>query len=71
MFFPLTVRDFLERAETVFPDRVAMTQPRFLVRIEGGTLESLVAVDGRSLKFNGWTFNELDGFAAPFHVYRR
>lgn len=55
----------------IFPVRLASAQPRFLVRIDGGTLERVVSVDGRTLRFNDWTFTELDGFQAPFHVYGR
>jgi hypothetical protein len=55
----------------IFPQRLASAQPRFLVRIEGGTLEKIAQLDGRRLSLNGWVFDELDGFAAPFHVYRR
>jgi 4-amino-4-deoxy-L-arabinose transferase-like glycosyltransferase len=55
----------------IFPIRLAAAAPRFLVRIEGGTLERVASIEGRQLRFNGWTFSELDGFVAPFHVYRR
>ncbi len=55
----------------IFPLRLAMAQPKFLVRIEGGDLSKVAAVEGDQLQFNGWTFRELDGFAPPFHVYRR
>ncbi len=55
----------------IFPLRVAAAQPKYLVRIEGGTLERVASVDGRTLRFNEWTFNELDGFQPPFHVYKR
>ena len=31
----------------------------------------VAAVEGRTLRFNGWEFTEVDGFSPPFHVYRR
>ncbi len=55
----------------IFPQRLETAQPRYLVRIEGGGLGALAAIDGRTLRFNGWEFTELDGFVSPFHVYRR
>ncbi len=55
----------------IFPQRLQTAQPRYLVRIEGGGLEAVTARVGRTLAFNGWQFTELDGFTAPFHVYRR
>ncbi len=55
----------------IFPLRLAAAQPKFLVRIEGGDLAKVTAVQGDLLHFNGWTFRELRGFAAPFHVYQR
>ena len=55
----------------IFPLRVQTAQPRFAVRIDGGGLDAVAAVEGRTLRFNGWEFTELDGFAPPFHVYRR
>ena len=55
----------------IFPLRLETAQPRYLVRIEGGGLGALASIEGRTLRFNGWEFTELDGFGPPFHVYRR
>lgn len=55
----------------IFPRRLETAQPRYLVRIDGGGLGDVATVEGRMLRFNGWEFTELEGFTAPFHVYRR
>ena len=52
-------------------DRMTWAQPRTLVRIEGGGLDAAALISGKTLRFNGWEFTELDGFQPPFHVYRR
>ena len=55
----------------IFPQRLLAAQPRYLVRIERGGLDAVATINGRTLEFNGWHFTEVDGFAPPFHVYRR
>ena len=71
-FFSGLPEDNLARLRwPIYPQRLESAQPRYLVRIEGGRLEQLSPVDGQTLRFNGWTFTELEGFSPPFHVYRR
>ena len=38
-----------------------------------GTLVSgkRLRLDGSGARFGAWEFRELEGFSAPFHVYRR
>lgn len=55
----------------IFPVRLASAQPRYLVRIDGGGLGAIARVEGRTVQLGEWQFTELDGFAPPFHVYRR
>ncbi len=55
----------------IFPQAVETSQPRYLLRIEGGGLEAVSVVEGKKLRFNGWEFSEVEGFAPPFHLYRR
>ncbi|WP_205525469.1 ArnT family glycosyltransferase [Pyxidicoccus trucidator] len=49
------------------------TQPEVLVRFDQGSLvkDPGVKLEGRVLVLDGVTFEELDGFSAPLHVYRR
>lgn len=55
----------------IFPLRMAKAQPRYLVRIDGGRLGAIARTEGRAVRLGDWEFTELDGFAPPFHVYRR
>lgn len=58
-----------------FQERVREVAPRFVVRMDGGRLLEDPAfeldVERGKLRFGDWTFDEVPGFAAPFHVYRR
>ncbi|HSP81183.1 MAG TPA: hypothetical protein VLQ93_21870, partial [Myxococcaceae bacterium] len=48
-------------------------EPEYLVRFDGGGLEqdSGVRLEGRTLTLDGVAYEELEGFSAPLHVYRR
>ncbi|MHB8877661.1 MAG: ArnT family glycosyltransferase [Myxococcaceae bacterium] len=57
----------------IFPVRLADADPHFLVRIEGGTLAQRPDFEIGSTRVRlgeNW-FDEVPGFQAPFHVYRR
>ena len=56
-----------------FRERVGENQPRLLVRFDGGRLEkdAGVKLEGRVLTLDGLEYDELEGFEAPLHVYRR
>ena len=56
-----------------FRKRLQETQPEVLVRFDGGSLvkDASVKLEGRVLVLDGVTYEELDGFSAPLHVYRR
>ena len=57
----------------IFPDRLRSANPEFLIRIDGGKLSEnpdFELVDNRVRLGERW-FEELPGFAPPFHVYRR
>jgi 4-amino-4-deoxy-L-arabinose transferase-like glycosyltransferase len=49
------------------------TRPEYLVRFENGWLvkDAGVKLEGRSLTLDGVVYEELEGFSAPLHVYRR
>ena len=53
--------------------RVERARPGYVVRLDGGTLVSQEAVrlSGRTLELGGTPYDEVDGFSAPVHVYRR
>ncbi len=53
----------------MFERRVNGGDPRYLVRFEGGLLETSHQFEAST--FRGLRFNEISGFAAPFHVYQR
>jgi hypothetical protein len=56
-----------------FRERLRDAQPGVLVRFEQGSLvkDPGVKLEGRTLVLDGVTYEELDGFTAPLHVYRR
>jgi hypothetical protein len=56
-----------------FRKRLQETQPELLVRFDGGSLvkDASVKLEDRVLVLDGVTYEELDGFSAPLHVYRR
>lgn len=57
----------------IFPERLRSANPDFLVRIDGGKLAEnpdFEVIDNRVRLGERW-FEELPGFAPPFHVYRR
>jgi 4-amino-4-deoxy-L-arabinose transferase-like glycosyltransferase len=57
----------------IFHERLRSANPEFLVRIDGGKLTQnpdFEVVDNRVRLGERW-FEELPGFAPPFHVYRR
>ncbi len=73
-FFSGLPEERLARARwETFRQRLSEVQPEVLVRFDGGTLEkdAGVTLDGRSLVLDGVAYQELDGFTAPLHVYRR
>jgi 4-amino-4-deoxy-L-arabinose transferase-like glycosyltransferase len=53
--------------------RVERERPDYLVRLDGGSLvrQEGVTLSGRTLQLAGASYDELDGFSAPVHVYRR
>jgi 4-amino-4-deoxy-L-arabinose transferase-like glycosyltransferase len=56
-----------------FHERLAQLRPGYLVRFDEGTLvrEPGVKLEGRTLTVGGLTYEEVEGFAPPVHVYRR
>jgi 4-amino-4-deoxy-L-arabinose transferase-like glycosyltransferase len=56
-----------------FRERLADANPTVLVRFENGNLvkDPGVKLEGRTLTVDGLVFDEVDGFTAPVHVYRR
>ncbi|WP_426754288.1 ArnT family glycosyltransferase [Myxococcus sp. Y35] len=56
-----------------FRQRMREAQPEVLVRFDGGALakDAGVKLEGRSLVLDGVAYQELEGFSAPLHVYRR
>ena len=61
MFYPLTVRDFLDRAETVYPDRVGIVdEPDQPAPRLGDLTYRQVAANARA-QAAGWT-----GSASPW-----
>ncbi|HLL03753.1 MAG TPA: glycosyltransferase family 39 protein [Myxococcaceae bacterium] len=56
-----------------FRERFEQVRPEYLVRFDEGTLmrEPGVKLEGRTLTVGGATYEELEGFDAPVHVYRR
>jgi hypothetical protein len=56
-----------------FQQRVETQRPEFLVRFEEGTLtrQPWVKLEGRTLSVGEVSYEEVDGFSAPVHVYRR
>lgn len=56
-----------------FRERFEMKRPEFLVRFEQGALirEPWVKLEGRVLTLGDVTYEEIDGFLPPVHVYRR
>ncbi len=56
-----------------FRKRLEEARPEVLVRFEGGSLvkDAGVKLEGRTLALDGVAYDELDGFTAPLHVYRR
>lgn len=56
-----------------FPKLLASAQPGYLVRFDGGGIEhdSSYRAELGGIAFRDQSFEELPGFAAPFHVYRR
>ncbi|WP_224248118.1 ArnT family glycosyltransferase [Hyalangium gracile] len=55
-----------------FRQRVETERPEYLVRFEQGALarEPWVKLEGRTLRLGDVTYEEVDGFSAPVHVYR-
>jgi hypothetical protein len=53
--------------------RVERERPGYVVRFDRGSLanQATVRLSGRTLELGGTPYDELDGFAAPVHVYRR
>jgi hypothetical protein len=53
--------------------RVERERPDYVIRFERGSLVSQGAarLAGRALEVAGRSYEELDGFSAPVHVYRR
>lgn len=53
--------------------RVERERPGYVVRLDGGSLlqQEAVRLSGRTLMLDGTAYDELDGFSAPVHVYRR
>lgn len=56
-----------------FEKRLTEVDPVWLVRVEGGELEKRgdVKIDGASLRLGHRLYDEVPGFAKPYHVYRR
>jgi 4-amino-4-deoxy-L-arabinose transferase-like glycosyltransferase len=56
-----------------FRKHLREASPGYLVRFDGGSLEkdAGVKLEGRTLTLDGVAYEELDGFSAPLHVYRR
>ncbi len=56
-----------------FRKHLREARPEYLVRFENGWLakDSGVKLEGRALTLDGVVYEELDGFSAPLHVYRR
>ncbi|MEW5738367.1 MAG: glycosyltransferase family 39 protein [Myxococcota bacterium] len=61
------------RRSSFFQERLATNRIGFVVRYEGGRLEreGRLVVEGRRVTFDGQVFEEIPGFDAPVHVYRR
>ncbi len=56
-----------------FRERVEAERPEYLLRFEEGALtrEPWVKREGRTLTVGSVTYEEVDGFSPPLHVYRR
>jgi hypothetical protein len=56
-----------------FRERFEKEQPEFLVRFDQGALirEPWVMLEGRVLRLGDVSYEEVDGFLPPVHVYRR
>jgi hypothetical protein len=56
-----------------FRERFEKEQPEFLVRFDQGALtrEPWVKLEGRVLRLGDVTYEEVDGFLPPVHVYQR
>jgi 4-amino-4-deoxy-L-arabinose transferase-like glycosyltransferase len=56
-----------------FRKRLQEARPEVLIRFDQGTLvkDPGVKLEGRSLVLDGVAYEELEGFSAPLHVYRR
>jgi 4-amino-4-deoxy-L-arabinose transferase-like glycosyltransferase len=56
-----------------FRQKFEQARPEYLVRFDQGVLvnEPWVKLEGRTLTLGDVTYEELDGFSAPVHVYRR
>jgi hypothetical protein len=56
-----------------FRKHLREAQPEYLVRFDGGSLvaDPGAKLEGRTLTLDGVAYEELDGFTAPLHVYRR
>ncbi len=56
-----------------FRERFEKTRPEYLVRFDEGALvrQPGVKLEGRTLTVGDVTYEELEGFAPPVHVYRR
>ncbi len=56
-----------------FRKSLGEARPEFLVRFDNGSLvkDAGVKLEGRTLWLDGVAYEELEGFAAPLHVYRR
>jgi len=56
-----------------FRKLLAEARPQVLVRFDQGSLakDPGVKLEGRTLVLDGVAYDELDGFSAPLHVYRR
>ncbi|WP_224364011.1 ArnT family glycosyltransferase [Hyalangium versicolor] len=55
-----------------FQQRVEKNRPEYLVRFDAGGLarESWVKLEGRILTLGAVSYEEMEGFSAPVHVYR-
>ncbi|HEX8703229.1 MAG TPA: glycosyltransferase family 39 protein [Myxococcaceae bacterium] len=56
-----------------FRERLEQKRPEYLVRFDEGALvrEPGVTLEGRMLTVGGLTYEELEGFEPPVHLYRR
>ncbi|WP_257449180.1 ArnT family glycosyltransferase [Archangium lipolyticum] len=56
-----------------FRKHLREAQPEYLVRFDNGALlkDPGAKLEGRTLTLDGVAYEELDGFSAPLHVYRR